>query len=48
MANALPFSTVRELKSRDAAGNAVFASVLVVRKLTAKTASNGKIGRAHV
>ena len=41
MANALPFSTVRELKSRDAAGNAVFASVLVVRKLTAKTASNG-------
>jgi 3'-5' exoribonuclease len=41
MANALPFSSVRELKARDGAGNPPFACVLVIRKLTAKTASNG-------
>jgi 3'-5' exoribonuclease len=41
MATSLPFSSVRELKARDGAGNPPFASVLVIRKLTAKTASNG-------
>ena len=31
----------RELKALDSAGNPPFASVLVIRKLAAKTASNG-------
>jgi len=41
MANALPLSTVRELKALDSADHPPFASVLVIRKLAAKTASNG-------
>ena len=37
----LPLSSVRELKALDSAGGQPFASLLVVRKLTAKTATNG-------
>lgn len=37
----LPLSSVRELKAFDSAGGQPFASLLVVRKLAAKTASNG-------
>ena len=37
----LPLSSVRELKAFDHAGGQAFASLLVVRKLAAKTASNG-------
>lgn len=37
----LPLSSVRELKAFDSAGGQAFASLLVVRKLAAKTASNG-------
>ena len=37
----LPLSSVRELKAFDNAGGQAFASLLVVRKLAAKTASNG-------
>ncbi len=36
-----PLSSVRELKALDNAGGQPFASLLVVRKCTAKTASNG-------
>ena len=36
-----PLSSVRELKALENAGSQVFASLLVVRKLAAKTASNG-------
>lgn len=36
-----PLSSVRELKALDHAGGQPFASLLVVRKLAAKTASNG-------
>jgi 3'-5' exoribonuclease len=41
MPNELSFSSVRELKSLEQATGRAFASVLVIRKLTAKTASNG-------
>lgn len=37
----LPLASVRELKSLDKTGGQPFASLLVVKKLTAKTASNG-------
>jgi 3'-5' exoribonuclease len=37
----LPLSSVRDLKALDNAGGQPFASLLVVRKLAAKTASNG-------
>lgn len=37
----LPFSAVRELKQMDAGGRGPFASMLVVKKLAIKTASNG-------
>ena len=37
----LPLSSVRDLKALDNASGQPFASLLVVRKLTAKTASNG-------
>ena len=37
----LPLSSVRELKALDHAGSQPFASLLVVRRLAAKTASNG-------
>jgi 3'-5' exoribonuclease len=37
----LPLSSVRELKALDNAGGLPFASLLVVRKLAGKTASNG-------
>ncbi|MCX6943575.1 MAG: HD domain-containing protein [Verrucomicrobiota bacterium] len=36
-----PLSTVRELKTRDGTSSQPFTSLLVVRKLTLKTASNG-------
>jgi 3'-5' exoribonuclease len=42
MADSLPLSTVRDLKALDTAANGrPFASLLVVKKLAAKTASNG-------
>ncbi len=42
MADPLPLSTVRDLKAFDTAANGrPFASLLVVKKLAAKTASNG-------
>jgi len=37
----LPFSSVRQLKSAEGAAGRSFCSLLVVRKLTTKTASNG-------
>ncbi|MEO6873374.1 MAG: OB-fold nucleic acid binding domain-containing protein, partial [Opitutaceae bacterium] len=37
----LPLSSVRELKALDNAGGLPFASLLVVRKMAGKTASNG-------
>ncbi len=39
--DALPYHSVRELKSLDANGKAPFAAMLVVKKLAVKTASNG-------
>ncbi|HEY1763949.1 MAG TPA: HD domain-containing protein [Opitutaceae bacterium] len=39
--SSLPLQTVRELKSGDASSKRPFASLLVLRKLTTKTASNG-------
>src|SRR3954469_11535341 len=38
---ALPLSSVRDLKGFDSAGGQAFVSLLVVRKLATKTASNG-------
>ena len=39
--DALPFSSVRELKQMDAGCRGAFAAMLVVKKLATKTASNG-------
>ena len=39
--DALPFSSVRELKQMDGGGRGAFAAMLVVKKLATKTASNG-------
>jgi 3'-5' exoribonuclease len=41
MADPLPLSSVRELKGSDGASGRAFASMLVLRKLTSKTAANG-------
>lgn len=41
MADPLPHSLVRELKALENAAGRLFAAVLLVRKLTSKTASNG-------
>ena len=41
MPDSVPTSSVRDLKSLDNANGRPFASILIIRKLTSKTASNG-------